>query len=282
MIVPGGKGVNIALTLQLLGNNTIATGFAGGHSGHMLCDTLRQHGITTSFIFIEEPTRTNISILDQEHETLTEINERGQLISNEEFEFFLENYERLLHRADFVVIAGSLPRGLPDDAYGRMIQMAKEKGLKVIIHTSPKYMNPIIDSAPFLINPDMRSYHTFMGNPLDGVEQFLEAGKKIIKENKDTQFVLFTHRLENVVAVTRCHSYVLRPRDLKIVNMLGYADSYLSGFIHAYRKKELTIPEILRFASSAGLANVETLYKEISDYSSIFKNLNRIDIEEIK
>jgi fructose-1-phosphate kinase PfkB-like protein len=62
--------------------------------------------------------------------------------------------------------------------------------------------------------------------------------------------------------------------------MLGYADAYLSGFIHAYRKN-LSIPEVLRFASSAGLANVEILYKEISDNTSIFKNLNRIDLEEV-
>jgi 1-phosphofructokinase family hexose kinase len=280
MTIPGGKGVNIALTLQLLGNKCIATGFAGGHPGHMLCDRLRQKGITTSFLFTEDDTRTNTSILDQEHETLTEINDSGQEISNDEFDFFIENYERLLHRADFVVIAGSLPKGLPEDAYRIMIEMAKERGLKVIIHTSPKYMNPIVDSAPFLINPDMRSNHSFMGKPLDGIEHFLKAGKEIIKANKDTEFVLFTHRLENVVAVTRCKSYIIRPQNLKIVNMLGYADAYLSGFIHAYRKN-LSIPEILRFASSAGLANVETLYKEISDNTTIFKDLNRIDIEEV-
>ena len=52
MITPGGKGVNIAYTLKLLGNEVIASGFAGGHSGHMLCDAIREIGITTNFIFV--------------------------------------------------------------------------------------------------------------------------------------------------------------------------------------------------------------------------------------
>ena len=102
----------------------------------------------------------------------------------------------------------------------------------------------------------------------------------IIAYQKETEFVIFTHRIENVVAVTRKQSYILRPRDLKIINMLGYADAYLAGFIHAYLQNRPTA-DVLKYASAAGLTNIEVLYKEIRNPEQITANLERIDVEEV-
>lgn len=281
IISAGGKGVNIAINLHNLKDDVVASGFAGGHPGHLLCDELRRQGITTSFVFTDGLTRTNISILDQENETLTEINDFGFKIPKDDMDFFISNYERLLNRADIVVLAGSLPIGVPEDIYGTMITMARTKGLKVIIHTSPQHLDPIIASSPHIIVPDMRSYHKLMGKYCDGIPVFLEVGKDILVKNRDTEIVIFIHRIENVVAITRDRSYVLRPLKLKIVNMLGYADAYLSGYIHAYLRKKPN-EEILKYASAAGLANVESLSKELRSSEDIERNLNRIKMEEIK
>ena len=279
MTVPGGKGVNIALALKILGNEVVATGFAGGYEGHMLCDQLRQRGVTTSFIFSEESTRTNTSILDLKNETLTEINDFGQNIPADDLEFFLENFKRLLNRAEIVVIAGSIPRGVPEDIYKTMMEMTKNHNVKVIVHSSSDYLEPIVETSPFLINPDMRSSHVLFGKPVDGIEQFLEAGQEILQRFKDTEFVIFTHRIENIVAVTREKSYILRPENLKIVSMLGYGDAYLSGFIHGY-VQNLPTREVLEYASAAGLANVESLLKVTTDVNKINDNLTRIKVEE--
>jgi fructose-1-phosphate kinase PfkB-like protein len=263
-----------------MNNGVIASGFAGGHAGHMLSDNIRKEGITTNFIFTEGDTRTNTSILDLENETLTEINDFGQEIEPEDLEFFLENYSRLLHRSKMVVLAGSLPQGLSKDTYVRMIQMANKQNKKIVFHAAPKYCDPIMGYSPFLINPDMRSSHQLLGKPLDGVEQFMLVGKDILLQNRDTEIVLFTHRIENVVAVTRSESYILYPQDLNITNMLGYADAYLAGFIHKYIENG-AIPEALKFASAVGLSNVESLYKIAYDAQTVNENLERILIEKI-
>lgn len=280
-IGPGGKGVNIALNLKLLGDEVLATGFAGGHSGHLLCDKIRQAGITTSFIFSPGLTRTNISILDKEKETLTEINDFGQKIPAEDQDFFIENYRKLLNRVNFVVLAGSLPEGIDTSFYHKLIMIARREKKRIILHTSPNYIDELIDTSPFLINPDMRSYHRLLGKPCDGINQFLDVGRHILVKNADTEIVLFTHRIENVVAVTRGMSYILRPEKLHIINMLGYADAYLAGFIHAY-KKNGPMDEILKYASACGLANVENVHKEIQSIKLIEDNLPRIDVEELQ
>ncbi|TLX75804.1 1-phosphofructokinase family hexose kinase [Labilibacter sediminis] len=281
MVSAGGKGVNIAQLLAKLNHEVIASGFAGGHSGHMLCDAIREQGITTNFIFTQGATRTNISILDRKNETLTEINDFGQEISEEDMRFFIENFERLLSRVQVIVIAGSLPRGVSPEIYIELIQKARKKGKKVIIHTSPKHMDILLEAQPFLINPDMRSDHTLFGQTVDGVDQFLEAGEDILRKCPESQFVIFTHRLENVVAVTRSMGYVMRPKDMNIVNMLGYGDAYLGGFIHAL-EQGYSVKNTLQYASAAGLTDVEDIHKEILDVSKIDSNLYRIEIDEIK
>ena len=280
MVSAGGKGVNIARTLAKMGNEVIASGFAGEHAGHLLCDTIRQDGITTNFIFTQGATRTNISILDRQNETLTMINDFGQEIPEEDVTFFLGNYERLLSRVKLIVIAGSLPPGISPTIYHEMISRARRHKIKVVVHTSPKYTETMMKDAPFLINPDMRSDHTLFGQPVDGIDQFMEAGRKILDQCRETEFVLFTHRIENGVVVTREKGYIMRPKDLNIVNMLGYGDAYLAGFIHAYLQQRPT-PEVLRYASAAGLTDVEDIHKEIHDLSKIEDNLSRIKIEII-
>jgi len=280
MVAAGGKGVNIAQTLAKLGDEVIASGFAGEHTGHLLCDAIRHAGITTNFIFTQGPTRTNISILDRKNETLTEINDFGQEIPAGDIQFFMENYERLLSRVDLVVIAGSLPRGVEPDIFIKLIAKASELGKKVVVHTAPKHTELLMQAQPFVINPDMRSNHTLLGKEVDGIEQFLEVGRNILKECPRTEFIIFTHRLENVVAVTRQKGYILRPRNLNIVNMLGYGDSYLAGFIHAHSQNQ-SVVDALRYASAAGLTNVEQLCKEVQDVELIKANLSRIEIEEV-
>ncbi|WP_430817356.1 1-phosphofructokinase family hexose kinase [Carboxylicivirga sp. RSCT41] len=281
MVSAGGKGVNIANTLSKMGDAVIASGFAAGHAGHMLCDAIRKEGITTNFIFTQGSTRTNISILDRQNETLTEVNDFGQEIPQEDISFFLENYERLLSRVDIIVIAGSLPLGVQPDIYIKMVDMAREQGKKVIVHTSPKHLPVLIDAQPFLINPDMRSNHMVLGKEVDGIDQFIATGRDILEKCPKTEYIIFTHRLENVVVVTHKRAYVLRPSGLNIVNMLGYGDAYLAGFIHAYISDRQEC-EVLQYASAAGLTDVEDIYKEIRDIDKIGGNLSRIDIEEVE
>ncbi|MBN2487299.1 MAG: hypothetical protein JXB34_15090 [Bacteroidales bacterium] len=280
LISPGGKGVNIALNLKRLGNEVITSGFVSGNAGHMLCDALQQEGITTSFIFTPGFTRTNLAILDRNNETLTEINDFGEHIGQDDIDFFLEHFETLLNRIDLLIFAGSLPFGVNEEILKAMVEMARTKSIKTMVHALPKYTQSLLEASPFLIVPDMRSHYKLLGNPVDGIDQYLETGKKILEQSPFTEWAIFINRIENVVAVSRHQSYVIRPKNLKIVNMLGYGDAYFAGFVHAYLQNwpEITI---LQYASACGLTNVEDLYKEIRDAQAIENNLYRIEVEEV-
>ena len=75
--VAGGKGVNIARALRLLGRPVIATGLAGGATGTRLLEQLREESVMTEFTRIAGESRTNLAVIDPTSGEQTEINERG-------------------------------------------------------------------------------------------------------------------------------------------------------------------------------------------------------------
>src|SRR4051794_19429177 len=80
----GGKGFNVGRMLGALGAESVALGFAGGHTGSMLRDGLAALGIATDFVWVAGETRTNISIVTTRYDRHIKVNEPGPTISPNE------------------------------------------------------------------------------------------------------------------------------------------------------------------------------------------------------
>src|ERR671938_729000 len=113
----GGKGVNIARALKLLGQPVIATGFAGGPTGTRIVEQLTEEAILSDFVRIREESRTNTAVVDPTTGDQTEINERGPAVSEQEAELFVDKLLYLAKGASICVFAGSLPRQVDTEIY---------------------------------------------------------------------------------------------------------------------------------------------------------------------
>ena len=61
----GGGGINVSRVIQRLGGETIACGFAGGHTGAALRDLLDREGVPHRLVEVKDATRINVTILDE-------------------------------------------------------------------------------------------------------------------------------------------------------------------------------------------------------------------------
>ena len=129
----GGKGINVARALKLLGRPVIATGLAGGPTGARLMERLAEESILTDFTWIGGESRTNIAVVDPTTGEQTEINERGPDITASELERFIEKLTYLARGAKICVIAGSQPPSVPPDFCARLVTELKEIGVEAII-----------------------------------------------------------------------------------------------------------------------------------------------------
>lgn len=180
----GGKGINVAKNVKLCGAEVVATGFLGGFNGQYLEYLLAEKGIATSFTAVQAETRSCINVLESQY-TSTEFLEAGAAIQASEVEAFLQNFQGLLARTQVVTISGSLPAGVPDDIYARLIEMTKEAGKQVILDSSGAAFKKGLEAKPTLIKPNEDEIAAYFGLSLETEEDILFHAKKFLEQGID-------------------------------------------------------------------------------------------------
>ena len=170
----GGKGVNVSTVLHSLGVETTALGFVAGFTGQALEDGLKAGGIPTDFIHLEEGlTRVNVKIRSGGGET--EINGQGPAIPASALEALLRKLDRL-REGDALVLAGSLPAGLPGDVYQTILARVEGRGVWTVVDAARDLLRGVLPCRPFLIKPNSAELAELFGkDSLTGEEMFSRA-----------------------------------------------------------------------------------------------------------
>jgi tagatose 6-phosphate kinase len=147
----GGKGVNVARVLGTLGQEAVATGLCGGPTGALVAQELQSASVPHDFTRIGGDTRRVVTIADTD---ATVFAEPGPAVLAEEWERFQEHFSALAVHAEVVVLSGSLPRGLPGDAYATLTRSAHRAGAKVLLDSSGPALRAGSAANPDLIKPN--------------------------------------------------------------------------------------------------------------------------------
>jgi 1-phosphofructokinase len=110
----GGKGVNVSRALVASGLETIAV-LPGADSDPVLAG-LREAGVPYAALPISEPLRSNVALTEPGGIT-TKINEPGPELDGDQQEALIELLLERSRGASWVILAGSLPPGVPVDFY---------------------------------------------------------------------------------------------------------------------------------------------------------------------
>ncbi|WP_426997857.1 1-phosphofructokinase family hexose kinase [Pseudarthrobacter sp. N5] len=110
----GGKGVNVSRALAASGLETVAV-LPGADSDPVLAG-LRDGGVPFAALAIGEPLRTNVALTEPGGVT-TKINEPGPKLNAQQQEALIGLLLERSRGASWVVLAGSLPPGVPADFY---------------------------------------------------------------------------------------------------------------------------------------------------------------------
>jgi 1-phosphofructokinase family hexose kinase len=255
MTLAGGKGINIARALKRLGVPVVATGLVGGGNGTRIVEELTAEAILNDFVRIEEDSRTSTAIVDPAGGTYTEVNEWGPRVQPQELEMLLEKLVYLSRGADYVIFAGSLPRGIEDGFYAEAVRELNRRGVLTALDSAGEPLRRGTQAEPFLVSPNEREAEGLVGQEFHDDDDFL-GGLEAIAE-LGARNVLIT-RESGCWALLRSerqpHRYrVLAPR-IDPVSAVGSGDVLLAGFVAA-RLEQRSDEEALRFAVAAGAAS---------------------------
>jgi 1-phosphofructokinase family hexose kinase len=255
LMLAGGKGINIARALKLLGAPVVATGLVGGRTGIRIVEELTSEAILNDFVRIDNESRTSTAVVDPTAPTYTEINEWGPAVRPEELEMLLEKLTYLAQGADAVVFAGSLPRDVDEAFYEEAIRAINRQGVTTVLDSEGQPLRLGVQSEPYLVSPNQNEAEGLVGQEFNEDEDFI-LGLEAIAE-RGARNVLITQE-SGCFALLRqertAHRYRVRAPSIEPVSAVGSGDVLLAAFLAAYLKGES--PEnALRAAVATGTAS---------------------------
>ncbi len=277
ILEPGGKGINVGYALNVLGHEVVVMGFVGGRVGDLIEQQLRDFGLTTNFVHLENETRTNYIIVDEQRKTQTQINEPGPLVQPAEMDLLKENFSRALGYARMVVIGGSLPPGIDPFSCVELVKMAQAKDVPVAINFSESPFSVAIKSHPYLAKPDIRVSPTFMNKPMKFKRKRIEVVQRLAQE---ADIALLNLGFETLIGSQDTIFEVTAPI-CEVASTVRINDALLAGTVDALLDNK-GIDEAGRKGMATAMAITASLEGEIESKEAVESHLDQVEVKKIE
>ncbi len=245
----GGKGINVSVVLTQLGIPNTALGFLGGFTGKKLEEMLKADGISCDFNYLKNgDTRINVKIkADKE----IDLNACGPEITKEDMQSFLKKLDGIKD-GDYLILAGSIPKTLPDDIYERMLERVSDRNVNCVVDATGDLLKNVLKYKPFLIKPNHHELGDLFSVEIKGDEDIVkysnklrEMGAKNVLVSMAKDGAMLTDENGNVHKIGNAKG--------KLVNSVGCGDSMVAGFTAGYIKSA-DYSYALRLGSACGNA----------------------------
>ncbi|MEJ7566763.1 MAG: 1-phosphofructokinase family hexose kinase [Gaiellaceae bacterium] len=282
LTLAGGKGINVARALKRLDVPVVATGLAGGRTGTRIVEELTAEAILNDFVRIGEESRASTAVVDPMENSYTEINEWGPLVSEVELEMLREKLHYLSRGADFVVFAGTLPRGVAESFYADAIRDLNRRGVKVVLDTEGEPLRLGTEAEPHLVSPNQREAEHVVGQELDEEDDYLMALDRIAELGA---------RNVHITLESGCFGLFREDRQIKRyrasaptvdpVSVVGAGDVLLAQFITAQLAGK-SAEHALRLAVAAGAASTLEVGAGRFDPRDVNRFADGVDVRELQ
>jgi 1-phosphofructokinase family hexose kinase len=269
----GGKGSNVSRLLKGMGVDSTAIGFLGGRTGEALQDGLKTLGIGTDFVWVESETRTNISIVTQAGGHHIKVNEKGPQVEPAKQQELLDKIAALAQPGDWWVLAGSLPPGVPDDFYARIVWVLNQHQSRAILDTEGAPLRLGCAEQPYLVKPNAEEARALTKMPVETPAEIAAVAAEI--RRMGAQNVVISLSRAGALLQTAEGTWLIRSPKIREKNPVGAGDSMAGGLVWALTKgsalKESLGWGVASGASTASLAGtkvgslplIETLWAQV-------------------
>jgi len=280
--VAGGKGINVARALNLLGRPVIAAGFVGGPIGTQVLEQLQEESVLTDFTRIASETRINLAVIDPTSGEQTEINERGPAVSAEEVQRLFERIAYLAGGAKICVLAGSVPPGAGDELYARLIQDLNGRGVPVVLDAEGEAMLAGVRAGASMVTPNEREAEELVGQEFADRSDLAQGLRELVRLGASEAAI--TRPDGCVAAVGEGNSRRLlevRTEPLEPVSTVGSGDAFLAGYAAA-RYEGRSPEDCLAYGVACGAESTQHFGAGTVDRNQVERLLGEVSVHDLE
>jgi 1-phosphofructokinase family hexose kinase len=283
LTLPGGKGVNIARALKTLSQPVVVTGLVGGRAGQQIVENLQRENILNDFVHIGGESRTSTAVVDPTAMTQTEIIEYGPVVTAQETAALVDKTEYLAKGARFVILAGSLPRKVPEDFYATVLQRVRRHRCFVVLDSAGEPLRLGMRGRPHLVVPNVREAEDLVGHEFHDDQDIIDATGIICDMGARNTIIKTPSGCVARFQIGRRHRIFRGSVALleSVVSTVGSGDAFLAGFVSA-RCQKLDLRECLRLALAAGAANTQRYGAGVLDADEAGQLLETTEVVELE
>lgn len=273
-ICVGGKGLNSAVVLRHLGAETVGMGFFAGKTGEELVELVEEYGIISEPVWVGGTNRIAHVIAEEKTNIHSHVITGEVVISAQQKQEFIDKFRSHVKKAEWVILAGSIPSSLNDDFYCELIPIAKEAGVPTLIDSQKQYIVKAIKARPDIVKMNWEEFEWTFNKKVGTLEALIPMAKEL-RQRHEIKNLVMTLSKRGILAFTTEGNYFTKVPQQVPVNAAGAGDSVSAAIVYRLTKGD-TWEAALRWSGAVSAATVLTERTgdiEMEDVERIYKEV---------
>lgn len=273
-VYAGGKGLNVARVLRSLGEPVRVIGFLGGPPASLIEQRSGEMGLETRWVRTGGESRTCLILVDPENQRQTVVNEPGPLVTLDEVRELRAVLEENLEPGDYLAIAGSAPPGVPDTFYREVVQLARDRGVKVLVDANGTALYYALAAHPWAVTPNLEEARTITGPAVSPTQ----VARTLARQ---ADITLLTLGADGVLYAEDGRLWHLRPPSVPLVSAVGSGDAFVAGFLTGVARGWSSL-EAVRLGVACGASNAAHLEPGIGSSEEIESLTAQVMVSDVE
>lgn len=267
----GGRGINASRVIHSFGGKTLALLTAGGDTGKRIEQLIKGSGFAYEIVRVRAESRMNMTISDQAGLT-AKLNELGAPLTADELEEVRRRVEKATAKAKWLMICGSLPRGVRPHFYCELIEMARSRGVQTLLDTDGDALLHALEAKPTVITPNHHEAERLLNRALITRSQIVEAVMRI--QQMGPESVVLSLGSRGAIGSNSREVLEAVPPRVEALCPIGAGDALAAAFVWACERKK-PFSDALRWGVAAGTATAKLpgmAFATLEQTKAIYKN----------
>ncbi len=272
-----GKALNAAVGIKRLNGEVLASGFMFENGGARFEEFLDNEHIASHFVWEKGSVRVNYKIIDSKA-MMTEINDKGDYVTQEKQLELLSLVNKLSKTASVVILSGSLPQGVQNDYYAKLIENIDENAKIIVDCDGERLKRAIATNRVYMIKPNMAELQNHFGKKIKLISDVKYYANELIKEGVNS--VMVSMGMNGAIYTDGKDAYYCRSENVAVNSTVGAGDSMVAASALAI-EQGLSMERTLKMAVSAGTASVTTCGTNLFTKEKYDEILQKLTVEKL-